>query len=152
MLIEARDSLLLVVDIQTKLAPAIHEGPQAIANNARLLAAARQLKIPVAVSEQYVRGLGPTVPELQEYLTEADVFEKTHFSCAREPGVIDRLRAKGRRQIIVTGMETHVCVLQSVLGLIDAGFQLFVVQDAAASRTPENRIAEIGRASWRERV
>jgi nicotinamidase-related amidase len=145
MLIERNQSLLLIVDIQEKLAPAIHDGAAAIANNKRLLAAAEQLGVPVFVSEQYVRGLGPTVAELQALLAGAERFEKTHFSCTREPGVLERLATRGRRQIIVTGMETHVCVLQTALGLLAAGYAVFLVEDAASSRTPQNRAAAIAR-------
>lgn len=146
MLIDRHQSLLLIVDIQEKLAPAIHDGAAAIANNRRLLAAAGRLGVPVLVSEQYVRGLGPTVPDLQP-LPAAARFDKTHFSCAREPGFLERLAQTGRRQILVTGMETHVCVLQTVLGLLDAGYAVFLIADAASSRTPENRAAAIARAS-----
>lgn len=145
MLIRRDASLLLVVDIQEKLAPAIFGGDAAIANNVRLLCGARQLGVPVFVSEQYVRGLGPSLPEIREAATGARFFEKTHFSCTGEPGVVDMLRASGRRQIVLTGMEAHVCVLQTAFGLIEAGFAVFLVADAAASRSPENRSAAIER-------
>lgn len=147
MLIDRQQSLLLIVDVQERLAPAIHDGAAAIANNRRLLAATERLGVPALVSEQYVRGLGPTVPELLPLPAGAERFDKTHFSCAREPGFLERLQRSGRRQILVTGMETHVCVLQTVLGLLDAGYAVFLIEDAAASRTPENRAAAIARAS-----
>lgn len=145
MLIRRERSLLLVVDIQQKLAPAISEGDAAIANNVRLLAGARQLGVPRFVSEQYVRGLGASVAAIHDAAGDARFFEKMHFSCTGEPGVIDMLRATGRRQVILTGMETHVCVLQSAFGLIEAGFAVFLVADAASSRSPENRSAAIER-------
>lgn len=145
MLIERAQSLLLVVDIQEKLAPAIHDGAAAIANNRRLLAGAERLGVPIFVSEQYVRGLGPTVAELLPLPAGAQRIDKLHFSCAREPGFLDALEQTGRRQILVTGMEAHVCVLQTVLGLLAAGYDVFLIEDAAASRTPENRAAAIAR-------
>ena len=145
MLIDRHQSLLLIVDIQEKLAPAIHEGAAAIANNQRLLAAADRLGVPIVVSEQYVRGLGPTVPALQPLPPRAQRFEKMHFSCAREPGFLDLIADSGRRRIIVTGMEAHVCVLQTVLGLLDAGYAVCLVEDATSSRTPANRAAAISR-------
>ena len=145
MLIQPDQSLLLVVDVQEKLAPAIHDGAAAIANNRRLLASAAQLGIPVFVSEQYVRGLGGTVADLLPLPVGAQLIEKMHFSCTREPGFLEKLAQTGRRQIIVTGMETHVCVLQTVLGLLEAGYTVFLVEDAASSRTPENRMAAIAR-------
>ena len=145
MLIDRHQSLLLIVDIQEKLAPAIHEGAAAIANNQRLLAAADRLGVPIVVSEQYVRGLGPTVQDLQPLPPRAQRFEKMHFSCAREPGFLDLIADSGRRRIIVTGMEAHVCVLQTVLGLLDAGYAVCLIEDATSSRTPANRAAAISR-------
>jgi len=145
MLISRERSLLLLVDIQEKLAPAIFEGEAAIANNLRLLTGARQLGIPRFVSEQYVRGLGPSVAAIRNAADDARFFEKMHFSCTGESGVVDMLRATGRQQVILTGMETHVCVLQTALGLVETGFSVFLVADAASSRTPENRSAAIER-------
>ena len=149
MLLKATDSLLLIVDIQEKLAPAIHGAAAAVANNRRLLAAAAQLEVPVVVTEQYVRGLGPTVAELQPWLQAATVdvekIEKIHFGACGEPGFVAGLQARQRPQIVITGMETHVCVLQTALGLLAAGFSVALVADAASSRTPENKAAAIAR-------
>ena len=171
MLIRRNDSLLLVIDIQEKLAPQIHDTETVTRNAVRLIEGARMLDVPTFVSEQYVKGLGPSVAEIRNAASreiensatietnagprtiEADAgrtvnpkfFEKTHFSCAAEPGVIDLLRQAGRPQIIIAGSETHVCVLQSALGLLGAGFEVFLVADAASSRTPENRQAAINR-------
>ena len=145
MLIRRELSLLLVVDIQEKLAPAISEADAIIANTVRLLTGAHRLGVPRFVSEQYVRGLGRSRPEIQNAATDTHFFEKTHFSCAGEPGVVDMLRATGRRQIVLTGMEAHVCALQTAFGLIEAGFAVFLVADATSSRSPENRSAAIER-------
>ena len=145
MLVRRADSLLLVVDLQQKLAPAIHRSEQVTANTVRLLKGSRQLGVPAFVSEQYVRGLGPSLPAIRTAAGHARFFEKTHFSCAAEPGIVDLLRASGRQQVILTGTETHVCVLQTALGLREAGFDVYLVADAASSRTPENRQAAIDR-------
>lgn len=145
MLIRRHDSLLLVVDIQEKLAPAIHDSERVTANSARLLEGAHLLGIPAFVSEQYVKGLGPSVQAIRDAAVNAKFFDKTHFSCAAEPGVVDLLRAAKRPQVILTGTETHVCVLQTAFGLQAAGFEVYLVADAAASRTPENRSAAIER-------
>ena len=144
-LIRRADSLLLVVDIQEKLAPAIHDNARITANSVRLLAGARQLGVPAFVSEQYVQGLGPSVAEIRDAAVDARFFGKTAFSCAAEPGVVELLRSVQRRQVILTGTETHVCVLQTALGLREAGFDVYLVADAASSRTPENRQAAIDR-------
>ncbi|MBS1160552.1 MAG: Isochorismatase hydrolase [Proteobacteria bacterium] len=145
MLIRRHDSLLLVVDIQEKLAPAIDGSEWVIANSVRLLEAARQLGVPAFVSEQYVRGLGPSLETIRAAALTARFFEKTHFSCAAEPGVLEQLRAASRPQAILTGTEAHVCVLQTAFGLHDAGFEVFVVADAVASRHPDNRSAALER-------
>lgn len=145
MLIERGASLLLVVDVQEKLAPAIVDGPTATANNVRLLSAAAQLGIPSFVSEQYVRGLGPSLPEIRQAAGQARFFEKTHFSCAAEPGVTGLLQVGGRHQLLIGGMEAHVCVLQTALGMRAAGFEVFVVADAVSSRTVANREAALER-------
>lgn len=145
MLITRENSLLLVVDLQEKLAPAIHDAETAVANSVRLLRAAAQLAVPAFVSEQYVRGLGFSLAAIRAAGGHAHFFEKTHFSCTAEPGVLDLLRAVGRRQVVLTGTETHVCVLQTACGLLEAGFQVYLAADAAASRTPANRDAAIER-------
>ena len=145
MLIRRADSLLLVVDIQQKLAPAIHDSERVMANSVRLLEGARQLGVPAFVSEQYVKGLGASLEAIRTAAVDARFFEKTHFSCAAEPGVIDLLRAAKRPQVLLTGTETHVCVLQTAFGLQAAGFEVYLVADAASSRTPENHNAAIER-------
>jgi nicotinamidase-related amidase len=145
MLIRRNDSLLLVVDIQQKLAPAIHDREQVTANSVRLLEGAGLLGIPAFVSEQYVRGLGPSLETIRNAAVGATFFEKTHFSCTAEPGIIDLLRAAKRPQVVLTGTETHVCVLQTAFGLLAAGFEVYLVADATSSRTPDNRSAAIER-------
>lgn len=154
MLIRRQDSLLLVVDLQARLAPAIFESERVVANSVRLLGAARQLDVPAFVSEQYVQGLGPSLEAVRlAALGEAPAgpgkvarfFEKTHFSCAAEPGVLELLQSARRPQVVLTGTETHVCVLQTAFGLLAAGFEVFLVADAASSRTADNRQAAIER-------
>ena len=145
MLISRERSLLLIVDIQEKLAPAIDQGAAAIINNQRLISAAQQLVVPVFVSEQYVKGLGASVSAIKDVAVNAHFFEKIHFSCTRQPGVLEKLKATGRPQVILTGMETHVCVLQTAMGLREAGFDVFLVANAASSRTPESRTLAIAR-------
>lgn len=139
MLIDAARSCLLLVDIQERLVPALHEADQLVANNAWLLAIARRLEIAVRVSEQYPRGLGHTVAGLRDALPAGAVLEKTCFGLAAEPGALATLAATGREQWIVTGAEAHVCVLQTALGLLAAGWEVYVVADCVASRRPRDR-------------
>jgi nicotinamidase-related amidase len=135
-------SALLIVDFQTRLMPAIADGAAAIAHARRLLAAAEILGVPILFTEQNARGLGPTLPELAA-LAPGRVAAKMTFDACRTPGFIDRLA--GRRNIVVAGCETHVCVLQTVLGLIEAGRRVYLVRDAVGSRRAESKEAAIGR-------
>jgi len=148
-LLIARDrSSLLVVDVQERLAPAVDRADAAIRNAAILMQAAGRLAVPMVVSEQYPAGLGRTVAELLALAPDDAVVEKTHFSCAGEPGLRRRfegLQALGRDQVVICGMETHVCVLQTAIGLKEAGFTTIVVADATSSRTPANREAGLAR-------
>jgi nicotinamidase-related amidase len=138
MLIQSDQSLLLVIDAQERLVPAIFEGFRLSANIVRLLTAARRLGVPSLATEQYPRGLGRTLPELAALIPPENVIEKIHFSCMSEPGFDAQLKAAGRKQLLVTGMEAHICILQSVLEMQQAGYDIFVVDDATGSRAPEN--------------
>ena len=139
MLISADRSCLLIVDVQSRLAPAIENREAAEANCAILLKAAARLSVPVLASEQYPKGLGVTVEALQPLIPEDDRIEKTAFSCLREVGFADRFKALGRPQAVVAGMETHVCVLQTALDLQQSGTETFVVADASGSRRGESK-------------
>lgn len=139
MLIDREASLLLAVDFQTKLAPAIHEGEAALARAAMLLEVARQLGVPRLATEQYPQGLGPTHPDLLALLAPEEVMAKLHFSAAREAPFLEAVAATKRRQIVVMGMETHVCVLQTAMVLQEKGYRCVVVADAVGSRSAENK-------------
>ena len=154
MLIRRDASLLLVVDLQEKLAPAIFEGERVIRNSVRLLQGAQQLGVPAFAAEHCASSVGPVVPEIRNATTIETTaaprvspifFAKSHFSCAAEPDVLDLLRATGRRQVVLVGIECHVCVLQTAFGLHEAGFEVFLAADATSSRTPENHDAGVAR-------
>lgn len=151
MLLSAQRSILVVVDEQERLLPAIHDSERVVRNTGILLDAAAALGVPVLVSEQYPRGLGGTVPAVRERLAvralaDVAVVEKMHFSCAEEPAFLERLAAFGRSQIVLVGTEAHVCVLQTALGLVDKGFGgVVLVADAVSSRTPANAERAIAR-------
>jgi nicotinamidase-related amidase len=131
---------VLVVDVQSRLTPAMP--PDALARVLKygraLVLAARELGLPVLATEQYPKGLGPLVPELRELLPSPPL-EKVHFSCGADPAFAAALEATGRRQVIVCGMETHVCVFQTVRDLVAAGYEVHVCADAVSSRTEEHR-------------
>jgi len=144
-LLTAADSLLLVVDIQERLAPAVEAGDAATARTVLLLEAARVLQVPVVVSEQYPAGLGPSVASVRERVAEADRYPKVTFSCVGDAAIRARLLAAGRRQVVAVGMETHVCVLQSAFGLAALGLAPYIVEDAVASRRASDRAAGLAR-------
>lgn len=145
MLIRRNQSTLFVVDEQARLAPAISGREQALANTAVLIRAAKRLGVPVLASEQNPKGLGPTVPEIAELLPQGAVIEKVHFCAAAEEAVIARIAGLDRSQVVVAGMEAHVCVLQTALGLKERGYHPFVVADATASRRPESHALAMAR-------
>ncbi len=143
MLLKRERSCLLVIDVQERLMAAMNEGARLIANTALLVKAARRLGVPVLISEQYPKGLGPTLPELSAMAGSTSavgepVITKMEFSCTEAPGYLDRLKATGRDQAVLTGIEAHVCVLQTALGLRTLGYPVFVVADAVASRRPDS--------------
>ncbi len=138
MLLDAQDGILLIVDIQTRLAAAMPEPEAAIARAAILLDAAERLGVPIVASEQYPQGLGHTDARLP-LPASARVFAKTAFSAARDAAILGHLESLGRRQVVLCGMETHVCVLQTGIDLAGRGFRPAVVADAVASRSPERK-------------
>lgn len=128
-------SALLAIDLQARLMPAIAGGDAVLRNVGRLVKAARRLAVPVLFTEQNPRGLGATAPELAPQ--PGEVAEKMSFDALRAAGLEGRLDAE--RALVVAGCEAHVCVLQTVLGLLAAGRKVYVVADAVGSRDPENR-------------
>lgn len=140
------DCLVLVVDVQERLAPAIADGSAVVERCRLLVEAARRLGVPVIASEQYPKGLGPTLEPMRASLGNAPRIAKLAFSCAREPAILEAVRASGRRTILVTGMEAHVCVLQSALGFSAEGYRVAIVADATGSRRPESRTLALERA------
>jgi len=145
MLLEADKSVLCVIDVQERLAPVTAEPDQVIAKCALLMTAAARLDVPILVSEQYPKGLGPTVEALSDIAPDGVIFPKIHFSCADDPDYRARLDGLGRGQVVLTGMEAHVCVLQTALGAQSAGYWVAVVADAVTSRDPANKAAALQR-------
>ncbi len=138
--LERDKAVLVVIDVQEKLCVAMDEKVlrKLTKNIGILLECAAELNVPVLVTEQYVKGLGATLPELKEKAAAAPCYEKMAFSSCGCAEFVAKLNATGRTQVIVTGMETHVCVLQTVIELRDAGFEVHVVKDAVMSRSKQN--------------
>jgi nicotinamidase-related amidase len=141
--LDRRRSVLCLIDLQERLMPAIDGGADVIGNAGRLLAAAEQLGVPVLMTEQNPKGLGATVPELARPDDAVPVVAKMDFDACRARGVIAALPAG--HHIVVAGCEAHVCVLQTVLGLLDRSRRAYVVADAIGSRRPENKAAALAR-------
>lgn len=137
--LDRNSAVLVVIDVQDKLCRAMDEKElQKLTGNISILQdTARELGFPMVATEQYVKGLGDTLCILKDKLCEP-ALEKMAFSCCGEPPFPDKLKALGRKQVIVTGMEAHVCVLQTVIELLDAGYHVHLVKDAVMSRRKEN--------------
>ena len=139
--IDRRSSALLVVDFQSRLMPSIEGGPAAVANARRLMQAATLFEVPTLLTEQNPAGLGGTVPELVS--DRSAVAAKMHFDVCREPDFARKL--PDRPTVVVAGCEAHVCVLQTVLGLLDGGRHVALVHDALGARRPESKETAIRR-------
>jgi len=144
MLMRRDQSVLLVVDIQERLLPHIHEGEAVLANAIWLVKLAQRLGVPLQASEQYPAGIGPTHAGLRALIPSAAVAGKLHFSCVAA-GCLDGLPGSERRQVVVVGTESHVCVLQTALDLRAQGREVFVVADAVGSRKPADKELALAR-------
>lgn len=145
-LINEEDSILLIIDVQEKLVNAIFNKDFAESKSAILAKAANILNIPAIVTEQYPKGLGNTVLKIKEsLLPETKFFEKTSFSALDSQDLFEHLKNIQRKQIIIFGIETHICVSQSANALVEAGYEVFVVSDACGSRAETEHLAGLSR-------
>lgn len=139
MRIQKNDTLALVIDFQERLYPLIDSHEQLTRNVPLLLEGLGVLGIPVVLTEQYRKGLGPTVPFLAEKLPGVEPLEKLSFSCCDEPSMMERIERSGKRTIVLCGIETHICVLQTAIDLVERGYHPVVVADCVSSRTACNK-------------
>ncbi len=146
MLLDAERSVLVVIDFQERLAPAIHDIDAVVSNARILMKAADRLGVPMLVTEQYPKGLGHTVAPIAELAPADSVVEKIEFSAAGNATFDRRLAALGRPHAVICGIEAHVCVLQTALLLADRGLTTFLVRDACSSRRPASIAAAFERA------
>lgn len=147
MLIRAQDSALVVIDMQERLVPAMLAPARTIRNTRLLLQAAAITGVPSLLTEQYPKGLGATVPEIAKAAGDSRILPKMHFSCMEDQGFSAAFKDLDRRQAILTGMEAHICVVQTAASLVEEGYEVFVVSDATASRTAESESACLARLS-----
>lgn len=137
--LNAEDSMIFIVDIQERLMPVIENSEEIINNNVKLIKLANILSIPVTVTEQYPLGLGYTVKELKELLNDDQIYIKTSFSGLTNE-VSKTLEEKGINSVILSGVETHICVLFTARDLIDKGYEVYLLEDCVSSRRISNKI------------
>jgi nicotinamidase-related amidase len=142
-------SQLLIVDMQEKVAPPVHNSAGVVEACRRLMRIARRLEVPITVSQHYAKGLGGTIEPLRaEFTADTVVLDKMHFSCLRDPALhqrFDALRDLGRGQVVVAGIEAHVCVAQTVLDLLVEGYEVYLAADGVSSRSPDSRQLSLDR-------
>lgn len=145
-LLQSADSVLVLIDIQEKLGPSI-DGMEDLVKRAEILArAAVRLGVPVLATEQYPKALGPTFPSVKRWLPDSQAyFPKLTFSCLACDPFRAAMEASGRKQVVLAGIETHVCVVQTGLQLLASGYAVYVVEDAVSSRYPADREAALDR-------
>lgn len=137
-ILDKSNTVLLIIDIQERLAAVMKMKDAVVENCLHLIELSKMLSIPIIVTEQYPKGLGPTVEPLRNSLSDYRPVEKLTFSCCDEPSFLDAIRNLNSKTLIVTGMETHICILQTSIGLLREGFNVHLVRDAVCSRTKEN--------------
>jgi len=142
-LLDKDNSVLVIVDIQVRLADVMDKKQKVVGNCLHLIEISKLLDIPIILNEQYPKGLGPTVKEIKEALPSIEPIEKITFDCCKGPDFLEKTAALKKDTIILAGMETHVCVIQSCLSLLKNGYNVHLVKDAVCSRTKDNFITGI---------
>lgn len=140
--LKKNDAILVVIDFQEKLMPAMYDRNDVEDKTSRMIRGAKALGLPVVVTQQYTRGLGETVPVVAEALGEYEPIDKVTFSCCGNEeflAAVNKAKEEGRNAVIITGCETHICVEQTALDLLEMGFDVFLAADCVQSRTRENR-------------
>lgn len=141
-MLNSDDSLLIIVDIQEKLVKML-ESDNIHINASKLFQTAEILNIPIIVTEQYPKGLGATIAELQN--KNCKYYEKTAFNALLEEQIFDALKSENKNQILLCGIETHICVLQTALALLENDYEVYIIQDACGSRKKENYLCALRR-------
>jgi nicotinamidase-related amidase len=146
-MLKTENTILAVIDLQEKLVRPMHQPDALIDNQRRLIRGMLALGVPMLCTEQNPGGLGKTLPEIAALLSEVEPISKNCFSCSDSKTFMDRLRRFNRKNVLLAGIETHICVYQTALGLIHEGYHVEVVADACASRRPENNQIGLYKAS-----
>src|SRR4030042_1129302 len=139
--LDVANTVLLLIDFQERLFPVMHNKEKLLNNVVKLINGAKVLEIPLILTEQYPKGLGPTIPEIKELIPDVKPVEKVCFSCTDEAAFGQALKALKRKQVLIAGIESHICVYQTAMALAREGYEVQVVSDCVASRDPENKAA-----------
>jgi len=138
-MLEFANTALIVIDMQTKLWNVMHEKEQLLENTQKLLKGTQLLGIPVVLTEQNPDGLGPTIPELKQIIPQVNPFPKFCFSCFKDESFARAILELNRKQLLICGIESHICVYQSAMDLLNQGFEVQIIADAVSSRAARNR-------------
>lgn len=145
-ILNQNDAIILIIDIQEKLLSAAFNNEVITAKSQIITKAAEILHIPIIATEQYPKGLGSTINELKQHADDCiQYFEKNTFSALETPEILEAIKRTGKKQVIVLGIETHICVSQTVQSLLQQNFDVFVIKDACGSRSQEEHCAGLDR-------
>ncbi len=145
MRIKKENSIGLIIDIQSRLFPHIFENEKVALNGVKLIEGLNVLGVEQIVTEQYRKGLGETIPEIQKLYPEFKYMEKSTFSCCGDKNISAALKEAGKEFVIIAGIESHVCVLQTVLDLLDDGYTPVLVEDCVSSRNYNDKKFAVSR-------
>jgi nicotinamidase-related amidase len=145
MRIKREETAALLIDMQERLFPHIYQKDELLRKSGILIEGLKVLDVPMVITEQYPKGLGATVKEISALVKMDPVIEKIAFSCCDEPSVMQHDVMQNHKNIIICGIEAHVCVLQTVIDLHDAGYKAVVVEDCISSRNPEDKRVAVER-------
>jgi nicotinamidase-related amidase len=139
------NTVLILIDFQERLFPVMHDKEKLLNNVVKLTKGVIALEIPIIVTEQYPKGLGPTIPEIKSLIPGFKAVEKTCFSCCDEPLFTQALESLKRKQVLIAGIEAHICMYQTAAALARAGYQVEAVADCVSSREAENKAAALAK-------
>lgn len=145
MRITKENTIAVLIDVQERLFPHIYDSQQLALNTVRLIDGLNILQVPIIVTEQYTKGLGRTIAMLEESLDKYEPIEKITFSCCGEPNFLSALANSGKKNVLVFGIEAHVCVLQTTIDLLANNFKVIVIEDCISSRKPNDKTIAVER-------
>lgn len=138
MRLERTESIGLVIDIQERLVPVMYKKDEFVLNSGKLVMGLQELNVPLLVTQQYTKGLGDTIAEISTLIGHFSYIEKSSFSCCDAPLFMDALQKSGAKNVLIGGIESHICVLQTAIDLRAAGYNPVIVFDCVSSRSKQN--------------